>query len=307
MSFKSYVSHLLASNPDPLKNAGQQYALITGSSQGLGRAFAEEFARRGVNLVMVALPGEKLPQIAGAMETLFAVRADYFETDLTVPGSPEVLAEWLHAKGLPVSYLVNNAGVGYNSKFEDSTLRQNEACILLNNLALVKITRLLLPDLKRQPKAHILNVSSLSAFFPMPFMPVYGPSKSFILNFSLALRAELKGTPVQVSVLCPNGIRTNAECRQKIEAGGLAARLTCMDADEVADIALRGMENGRGVIVPGTLNQGIMVLGRFVPYEVVNAVVSAFWGKTASPEQSERPNILTTMVPNPAPESHGVL
>jgi short-subunit dehydrogenase len=261
--------------------AAGTWALITGASQGLGRALAEECARRGMDLVLVALPGSGLGLVAQEIGRRYGVRAACYVTDLTAPGSPEALAQWLADKGFAISILVNNAGVGYNSRFEDSTLRENEACILLNNLATVKLTHLLLPELRRHPRAFLLNVASLAAFFPMPFMPVYAPSKAFLVNFSLALREELRGTPVRVSVLCPNGIRTNDSCRTKIAAGGLAARLTCMDAGPVATRAVRGLLAGRPVIVPGALNQALAAVSKVVPLVTISAVVAAFWGRTA--------------------------
>ena len=259
----------------------REYALITGASQGLGRAFAEECAQRGMDLILVALPESGLGQVAQDIATRYGVQTEYLETDLTTPGSPQAVYWWIADQGLPVSVLINNAGVGYNSRFEDSTLGENETCILLNNLALVKLTRLMLPQLRRQPRAFILNVASMAAFFPMPFMPVYAPSKAFVLNFSLALREEMRDTPVSVSVLCPNGIRTNQACREKIEAHGLAARITCMDADQVAACAVQRALAGKSVIVPGLVNQSIVALARFVPRSTVCAVVSRFWGKTA--------------------------
>jgi short-subunit dehydrogenase len=234
-----------------------------------------------MNLALVALPDSGLPEAAHSIAQRHHRKTEYLELDLTAPGSPERLADWVADRGLPLSALINNAGVGYNSTFQDSTLRENESCILLNNLALVKVTHLLLPELLRRPQAFILNVASLAAFFPMPFMPVYAPSKAFILNFSLALRGELKATPVQVSVLCPNGIRTNAACREKIEAHGWMARLTCMNADQVAKYSVRQMLTGKAVIVPGVLNQVIAALSKVAPLAVIYAVVSAFWGRTA--------------------------
>jgi uncharacterized protein len=127
-----------------------------------------------------------------------------------------------------------------------------------------------------------LNVSSMAAFFPMPFVPVYAPSKAFILNFSLALRQEMLGSPVHVSVLCPNGIRTNPATRRRIAAHGLISRLTCMDADPVAAYALRQTLAGRAIIVPGSLNKAIRIVGQYAPRRTILAVVSAMWGKTAA-------------------------
>jgi hypothetical protein len=261
----------------------EHVALITGASQGLGRAFAEGCARRGMDLVLVALPDSGLERVAQGIELLYGVQTDYVEMDLTVPGNPETLVQWISRQGLCVSVLINNAGVGYNSRFEDSTLGENESCILLNNLALVKITRLLLPELKRHPQAFVLNVASMAAFFPMPFMPVYGPSKTFILNFSLALREEMRGTPVSVSVLCPNGIRTNGECRQKIEAHGLIGELVSLDPDQAAACAMEGLFARKAMIVPGFINQLIAVVGKYTPRSVLVSVVSMFYSKTATP------------------------
>jgi hypothetical protein len=116
----------------------------------------------------------------------------------------------------------------------------------------------------------------------MPFMPVYGPSKTFILNFSLALREEMKDTPVRVSVLCPNGIRTNGECRQKIASHGLIGELVSKDPEQVAACALEGLFAEKAVIVPGFINQVIATVGKHTPRFVVCPVVSTFYGKTAT-------------------------
>jgi uncharacterized protein len=274
-----------------------QYALITGASQGLGKALAIECARRGMNLALVALPRQGLEQTAQGIALTYGVQAEHLELDLTAPGSPAAIAQWVTENGLNVSVLINNAGVGYNSRFEDSTLRENETCILLNNLALVMLTRLLLPQLKAQPRAYVLNVASLAAYFPMPYMPVYAPSKAFTLSFSLALRQEMRGSGVSVSVLCPNGIRTSADARAKIAASGLAAQLTCMDAEDVARYAIRQMLQGAGVIVPGFLNRAISRVARYVPRSLVNAVVAAFWGKTARPAAAPQEQAVPPQLP----------
>ena len=266
--------------PADLDRSG--YVLITGASQGLGKALALEFARRGMNLILVALPGEGLPSTAQAITELYGVHVEAVESDLTAQGSAEALHGWVVEKELPVVALVNNAGVGYNRRFEDSSLRENEVCILLNNLALVKITRLLLPILKSQPRAHILNVASMAALFPMPYMPVYGPSKAFILSFSLGLREEMRNSGVSVSVLVPNGIRTNAAVSAQIASYGWAARATCQNPDEIARYAVARMLAGAATIVPGKLNQMIGKIGPYVPRALIFAVVSSFWGKTAT-------------------------
>jgi short-subunit dehydrogenase len=141
---------------------------------------------------------------------------------------------------------------------------------------------MLLPSLKQARRAWILNVASLAAYFPMPYMPVYSPTKSFVLNFSLALREELRGSGVGVSVLCPNGIRTNRGNREMIDRQGLAGRLTCLYPDEVARAGLAGVFAGRSVIVPGTVNRILRSVSGFVPRGLYMRVISHRWGKLSN-------------------------
>jgi short-subunit dehydrogenase len=199
-----------------------------------------------MDLVLVALPSSGLKEVAA-------------------PGSLEELARWIQVSGISASALINNAGVGYNGRFEDATLREDEACSLLKDLALVQITRPLLPELRRHPRAYVLNVASLAADFPMPFTLVYAPSKAFILSFGLALREELRGSSVSISVLCTNGIRTSQACRERIERAGILGKVTRMDADQVAVYAIVRTPAGDAVMVRGWVNRMIVAAGRLAP------------------------------------------
>jgi len=217
------------------------------------------------------------------------VRVEVVETDLTADGSVEALARMVEERGLGVDMLINNAGVGFGGRFSESSPDQNETTIKLNMLALVHLTRLLLPELRRQPQAYVLNVASLAAFFPMPSMPVYSSSKSFVLTFSIVLREELRRTPVRVSVLCPNGIRTNRCVREMIERQGLAGRLTCMYPDEVARAGIAGLLRGKAVIVPRATNRAIRALSSLVPRGLSMAVISRRWAPASTPKVDRTP------------------
>jgi short-subunit dehydrogenase len=264
-------------------------ALITGGSQGLGLALAHCFGRRGIDLMLVALPGSGLDEAAQALQAAYGVRCEVLAQDLTAPDGPEAVAGWAAGLGWPLAYLVNNAGVSYNSRFEDSTLDENEAVILVNAMAPVKLTHLMLPELRKRERAYVLNVASLAAFFPMPFLSIYAPSKSFLLEFSLALRQEMRGTPVSVSVLCPNGLRTRPDCTAKGAQLGVFEGLFCMDATPVAEIALRQTLSGAAIIVPGPLNRLLAALSRLVPRTMILAFVSTFWGRAARLKLSTHP------------------
>jgi short-subunit dehydrogenase len=257
------------------------FTVITGASQGLGKAFAEECALQGRALVLAALPDTGLVEVARWIERVHGVRVHALEVDLTSDGGPAGIARFVEENGLAVDTLINNAGVGFNGRFGESEPAHNEATIRLNTLAVVALTRLLLPTLRRNSRAHVLNVASLAAFFPMPWLPVYSSSKSFVLSFSLALREELRGTGVSVSVVCPNGIRTNRGARELIARQGLAGRLTCRYPEQVARAALRGLAAGRPVIVPGAVNRFIRLASGLVPRSVAMRVITRRWNAEA--------------------------
>ena len=253
-------------------------ALITGASQGLGRAFAEECAGRGMALVLVALPETGLKEVARILERAHDVRIETIETDLTQPDAPRMIATQSRARGFEVDTLINNAGVGFTTRFIQSSAGQNEATIQLNIAALVRLTHEILPALQERQRAWILNVSSVGAFFPMPSMPVYSSTKTFVFTFSRLLRAELRETSISVSVLCPNGIRTNRHTRDMIERQGWAGRATCRFPDEVARSGLRGLFQGTGVIIPGMVNRLLIGASPFVPQGLYMRAILRRWG-----------------------------
>jgi len=252
-------------------------ALITGASLGLGRAFARECASRGMDLVLVALPGSGLPAVGDAIARERGVSVDWLEGDLTESATLEGLVATIRAKALKVDLLVNNAGIGSVGPFADSAIEHHEAVIRLNAIALVRLTRLLLAELEDRGSAHILNVASLGAFFPMPTLSVYSATKSFVLNYSLALREELSGK-VGVSVLCPNAIRTTAAVGDYVDGLGFVSRLACLGPEAIARIALDGVARGKAVIIPGRFNRALAAVGRFLPRSIVMRAIRRYWG-----------------------------
>ena len=270
-------------------------ALITGASQGLGRAFAEECAGRGMDLVLVALPETGLREVAMILERAYHVRVQPVEMDLAPEEAPRAIASICRSRGFPVDTLINNAGIGFTSRFTQSLAEQNEVTIQLNVGTLVRLTQEMLPDLQTRRRSWILNVASVGAFFPMPSMPVYSSTKTFVFTFSRLLRAELRGTGVSVSVLCPNGIRTNRATCDLIAKQGWAGRATCRYPDEVARAGLRGLFRGVGVIVPGIVNRLLIAASPLVPQGLSMSFIAHRWGT----ERGQRQRSRTTRTPVP--------
>ena len=142
-------------------------------------------------------------------------------------------------------------------------------------MAMVRLTHLLLAELQSHNSARILNVASMAAFYPMPYMPVYSSTKSFVLNFSLALRSELAESPIRVSALCPGGIMTNRACRARIAEQGFVGRISCLYPEQVARNAVKNMLQGKAVIVPGWANKIIRWLSMAAPRSLLQRVVAS--------------------------------
>lgn len=240
------------------------YTLITGASTGLGKAFAEECARRKMNLILVALPQENLTSLCEELKNTYHINAFCKETDLTDRQSAVDFAKWV-TDNFSVNILINNAGTGGTKLFTDSTLDYLDNMIQLNIRATTLLTRLLLPNLKKQAPAHILNVSSLAAFSPVPYKTIYPATKAFIHHFSRGLGAELKDTQVSVSVLNPGPIMTNSDVTKRINGQSSYVKLSIMTPEETAQIAVRKMLKGKAVIIPGFMNRFNAFFIRLVP------------------------------------------
>jgi short-subunit dehydrogenase len=239
------------------------FALITGASQGLGRAFALEFAERKTNLILVSLPHENLPELAAQLAD-YQITVHYFETDLSLRENVEALAQKINA-GFQIQYLINNAGRGGTRAFEAAELNYLDGILQLNITATVLLTRLLLPNLRQQKQAYILNVSSIAAFSPIGYKTVYPASKVFLRHWSLGLREELRGTGISVSVVYPGPMATNADASERIERQGFKGRIGLVSPEVVARISVDGMLASKATIIPGFMNKINRVLMALLP------------------------------------------
>ncbi len=242
----------------------EAYTLITGASMGLGKELAIECARRGRNLILVALPGRNLEQLCAELEYKFGILAVARECDLTNEQELDFLADGI-LSNYAVDQLINNAGIGGTARFEETTPEYLDRIIHLNIRATTMLIHKLLPELKSHPKALIMNISSVAAFGPLPFKTIYPASKAFIYSFSRSLGRELRNTGVRVVVVTPGPIVTNPDVAMRLIKQGALGRLGLLTAGEITRLALDGAEKGKEVIVPGFINVLNRFLGRFTP------------------------------------------
>ena len=249
------------------------YTLITGGSEGFGKALAIECASRNMNLILVALPGSELHQLADFLKEKYMVQVVVIEKDLCVEdGCLEVYKE-VHSKGLQVNMLFNNAGIGSTSLFQEGSIDVYERQIKLNVLATTIMTRLFLDMLKQNKPAYILNVGSLASYFPLPKKQVYGATKSFVFYFSKCLRKELEKEQVYVTVLCPGAMNTNMAVQLLNKNGNYLIRNSTLEPEQVAPPVIDGLLKRRKVMVPGKLNKCYVFVYSVLP-EFIKSIIT---------------------------------
>ena len=183
-------------------------ALVTGASAGLGAEFAWLFAEDGHDLIVVARREDKLNELAREIKAKHKVEVHVIAEDLARPGAARRIADELAERDIDVEFLVNNAGFGHAGAFAEVDLAREVGMVQVNIVAVLELTRLLLPPMIARKRGRVLNVGSTAGFVPGPFLAVYHASKAFVNSFTEALSVELAGTGVTATVSCPGATAT---------------------------------------------------------------------------------------------------
>ena len=247
-------------------------ALITGASSGIGLELAKLFAADGHDLVLVARRADMLENLAGELRGRSGVTVRVWPDDLADPAAPTRLFERATAEGVAIDMLVNNAGFGALGTFADLPSERQLAMIDLNIRALTDLCHLFLPAMRRRRQGRILNVASMAAFLPGPHMAVYYAGKAFVLSFSEGLSAELAGSGVTVTCLCPGMSPTGFQDAAGMTGSRLGA-LRGMAAPAVARAGYDALMAGRRLIISGFGNRLAIFAVRFAPRGLVLAAV----------------------------------
>ena len=243
----------------------KNYCLITGASEGFGKALALECASRKMNLILVALPGPELYYLADFIKRNYKVDVIAIEQDLTREENCVDLFDQVSKMELSVNMLINNAGLGSTMLFSEGNFAFYQKQINLNISATTHLTHLFLDMLKTNGPSYILNVGSLSSYFFLAKKQVYGATKSFIYFFSKSLRRELKNDNIHVSVICPGSMNTNLSVTLLLKTSSWICRLSVMNPEEVAPVAITGLLKGKEVIIPGRINKMFLLMDKLLP------------------------------------------
>lgn len=249
------------------------YALITGASSGIGLELAKCFARKKINLVLVARTTAKLEELARDIEREHGIQVHVIAVDLSEPDvSATIFNECLNL-GFEVEYLVNNAGVGSFGPFLDTDWDVSRRMIDLNIMALTHLTWLFSSKMRERRRGRILNVASTAAFQPGPMMAVYFATKAFVLSFSEALGAELAESAVTVTALCPGVTDSGFHAVAKTEESRWVKGRRIPSSREVAEYGFEAMMSGAPVAIHGTFNFLLAQSVRFTPRTLVTKIV----------------------------------
>lgn len=250
-------------------------ALVTGASGGIGYELATLFARDGIDLILVARRKDKLTAIKLDFEQRYSIRVHCVAMDLASPDAPDQLYQFCQTYQLQIDYLVNNAGYGDYGKLVGAEPALYQNMLTLNVLSLTKLTSLFVREMVGRGFGRVLNIGSLAAFQPVPQMAVHGASKSYVMHFTEALHAELKGTGVTATVLNPGVTQTGFVERANM-GNAAPAQGKLLTAARVAQTGYRGMMVGHLNVVPGLLNRLLSISTGLTPSRRLLLAISSF-------------------------------
>jgi len=263
-------------------------ALITGASSGFGVEFARQLAPHAHALILTARRQERLNQLkAELMRANPSLSVYCYGLDLTDCEAIERFVRWLSDEGIRVNLLINNAGLGDHGFFETAEWPKLKAILDVNITALTRLTHALLPSLRSFDSAAILNVSSSAGCLPVPQLAVYAATKAYVTSFSEALRAELRGSGVSVTALCPGPVDT--EFGEVASTGRFGRPINAPEAlkipvERVVHEALMGVERDKARVIPGWAVFLLVMFVSILPFALLRIGLNA---SAAAAEEEE--------------------
>lgn len=248
-------------------------ALITGASAGIGREFARQLAGRAGSLLLVARRRDRLEELRDELTRRDPnLNVHIRETDLSDDHAVIDLCRWLEQQKLSVDLLINNAGLGDMGPFGTSEPQRVKEMLAVNVTALTLLTRSLLPGMIARKRGAILNVSSSAGFLPIAQFSVYAATKAYVNSFSEGLRAELRGTGINICALCPGPVHTEfTEVARRPDQKPLESgpEFVHVSAEEVARAGLAAVERELPLRIPGFVMKLGMFFVRIMPMSIL--------------------------------------
>lgn len=252
-------------------NQHDRTALITGASSGIGAELAKQAAADGADVVLTARREGRLEDLAETLEDDHGVGATVVPKDLADPAAPEELFEELRSAGIEVHTLVNNAGISAYGRFDEIDVDEELDRLQVNVVAATHLAKLFVRPMVDRGDGAILNVSSLSAYYPLPMGAVYGATKAYLLSFSRALAHELSDDGVTVTALCPGVVETEILEKHGVDESGMSEGIV-NDPQSVAKAGWEGLKAGKRTVEPAPSTKFFARLPRVLPMKVATSI-----------------------------------
>ncbi len=251
--------------------AKNNYALVTGAAAGLGFEFSKMLANDGYNLLMVDLNKSNLNDAKAKLITNHDVHIVAIAQDLSKQESAALV--YNEVQDYTIDVLINNAGFGMYGAFYENDWERELSMLNLHMITTTHLTKLVLKNMVANKNGKVLNVSSLAAFQPGPFMALYYATKAYILSFSEAIANELKGTGVSVTAFCPGPTKTlfQQTVKEGQAAGKISFNMAC--PEKVTQYGYKAMQRGKTYAIPGRFNKFLAFLPRLLSRNTSTRIV----------------------------------
>jgi uncharacterized protein len=240
-------------------------ALVTGASSGIGTEIARQLAERGYGVTLVARRRERLEELADELKQTYGIRADTAVCDLSSAAARGRMITTLKRRSRNVEILVNNAGFGSGGRFHELDPDGELSMVRTNVEAIVHLCSVFVPRSTMRGRGSVLNVASVAAFQPVPRQATYAATKAFVLSFTDGLSADLHGTGVTATSLCPGPVPTEFGEVASIDENLMNIPGVSVSPEDTARAAVEGMDAGKRVVIPGPATRATAIMGRFAP------------------------------------------
>ncbi|MFE9096063.1 SDR family NAD(P)-dependent oxidoreductase [Streptomyces sp. NPDC007264] len=245
-------------------------ALITGSTAGIGAAFARRLAADGHDLVLVARDTKRLREQATELHDRHGIEAEVLTADLAGDDGIEAVVRRLSDLRNPVDLLVNNAGFGNKGRFLDVPMADELRMLKVHCEAVLRLTSAAAQAMRTRGRGGIVNVASVAAFVPRG---TYGASKAWVVQFTQGAARDLAGSGVRLMALCPGFVRTEFHERAGMGTDNIPNWMW-LDADKLVASALADLARGRTLSVPDPRYKALMGVVKLTPRALLGGISS---------------------------------
>lgn len=256
------------------------YTLITGATGGLGQAFCNQLVS-SKNLILSGTSTEKLEKLKDRLLEKFpSANIEVFACDLSNEEDRKNLLNFIFKNNFKIEMLINNAGYITEGSIEHADTETLLKCIRVNCEGTIHITKGIIDNRDIEKTLRIINIASMAGNYPMPYMAIYAATKSLIINFMTALRAEYKKKNIKVLNVEPGAIATSEDMKQAIKAQGLKGKLSSVSPDKIAKNSIKKSLKNKKRYIPGFFNKLTIFASNLLPTTIKIKYISNMWRKS---------------------------